>query len=515
MSLQLIGPKWTLQPFELELARLEAERLSGVTFSRQGNSLVADASLSTWTINQLAHRLAFSRAIRTDGSEVRTHQHALELAAGGGPRKVTSHALHGLHPYKGKFYPQLARSLINICDIEHGGILVDPFAGCGTSVLEASLLGIRAIGVDANPMGVLVSRSKLQLLSTPVIELAREFKKLKAIDGPAVTLPDEAYLRRWFPPRNIDFLRRVVPQIQGLSLPAARAGATVALSSVLREASYQDPTQLRVYRRSHRGIPHLPTLFHSAVDALIVELDAIQSVPELRWRTLEAVRSRILEGDARKLSTVLRPHLRKRVDAVVTSPPYANALPYIDTDRLSLRAFGLLPDGSQRLAEEKQIGNREITLRQRRDMESQLLECTNRLGWIPTPLSRVLKETALVGAEVSSGFRKQRTTALLFAYFRDMRQVLTEIDAVMRPGGSLVLVVGDNHVSGSGGTMIRVPTGDILVEVAEHIGFEFVKDFDKRLTSYGAADTVHQRNAMTSERVLMLRRRGKSIGRLA
>ena len=65
-------------------------------------------------------------------------------------------------------------------------------------------------------------------------------------------------------------------------------------------------------------------------------------------------------GDARELAQ----RTDRKFDALVTSPPYANALPYIDTDRLSLRAFGLLGDDGQRGAERRLIGNREITDRE-------------------------------------------------------------------------------------------------------------------------------------------------------
>ncbi len=506
MSVRVVPPAWTLQPFEMELAAIEAERLSGSKVERREGAIYLTETLTSAAISRLAKRFSFARAIESPRGRTTTLQHGLELAAGGGSRKVTSHALHGLHPYKGKFYPQLARSLLNVCDVRTGGLVLDPFAGCGTSVLEASLLGIRGVGVDANPMATLVSQAKLSLLGCPVDEVRRKFLPLRQLRGSAPPLPDEDYLSRWFPEENLAFLRSAVARIRELECPTARDGATVALSSVMRDASWQDPKQLRVGRRkSGESIPPLADLFYAALDKLVEELASIQAVPGLRWQRIPKLGSRVFEGDSRRLFSIIRPHVRRKVDAVVTSPPYANALPYVDTDRLSLRAFGLLPQGSQRLAEGRLIGNREITEGERRATEEELMASLARPGWMPASLREVLLGALEVASEPDSGFRKRRTPALLFAYFRDMRDVLEQLQRLVKPGGSVAIVIGDNTVAGPSGETLRVPTADIFAELAEGVGLTLKEDLSKRLTSYGAPETVHQRNAMDSERVLLFR----------
>ena len=207
MTTRVLSPKWTLQPFELELAAAEVERIVKTPVERDEAGLFIDQALHHSSLARLARRMAFASGVKGSKGIIQTTQNALEISAGGGSRKVTSHALHGLHPYKGKFYPQLARSLLNVCGVERGGLIIDPFAGCGTSVLEASLLGIRALGVDANPLAVLVSQAKLQLLSCPAAEVRREFTQLRPLSE-GTALPDEDYLVRWFPGDNLDFLRR-------------------------------------------------------------------------------------------------------------------------------------------------------------------------------------------------------------------------------------------------------------------------------------------------------------------
>lgn len=450
--------------------------------------------------------MAFASAVEGPYKRIQTTQNALEIAVGGGSRKVTSHALHGLHPYKGKFYPQLARSLLNVCGVERGGLIIDPFAGCGTSVLEASLLGVRALGVDANPLAVLVSQAKLQLLGSSACHVKCEFAKLRQLSR-AQTLPDEEYLARWFPGENLDFLKRAIPSIRSLSSPTMRDGAAVALSSVLREASWQDPQQLRTGRRREGDSPLvLEDLFYRALDGLVEDLAAVQAVSGVKWQSMNRLSSKVVEGDSRDLESVLKRHMRRKADAVVTSPPYASALPYIDTDRLSLCAFGLLSRESQRKAESRLIGNREITERERHCIERQMEDSIRADRWIPSNLHEVLRATFVVSREPESGFRKRRTPALLYNYFRDMRAVLSQISQLVRDEGKVAIVIGTNTVAGPSGSVIEIPVPDILVQLAKEFGLEIEGDFTKRLTSFGAPETVHQRNAMDADRVLLFRR---------
>jgi site-specific DNA-methyltransferase (cytosine-N4-specific) len=509
MSIRILPPYWPLQPFEKELAFIEVERLiRGAPVGRDGDVLTVEQDPAPEGLRRIVRRISFARAVENSIGERATLEYVTERAAGGGRRKVTSHALHGLHPYKGKFYPQLARALLNACDVPDGGLVVDPFAGCGTSVLEASLLGIRGVGVDANPMAVLVSQAKLRLLGCPADLVEKDLQPLRELPERGDRLPNEEYLADWFPEHNLNYLRRALAGISRVDSPVARDGALVALSSVLREASWQDPKQLRVgRRRADAVIPALVELFPAALNSMLADLRTTQAIPGLEWRRVGGLRSRVVEGDSRRLEVVLKRHVRRRADAVITSPPYASALPYVDTDRLSLHAFGLMPDGSQRRAEGRLIGNREITDRTRIALEGEMAEAIS-APWMPPALVDVLLATTEVAREPTSGFRKRRTPALLWAYFRDMRLVLEQLNRVVRPGGPVAVVIADNMVAGPRGTEIRVPTVDILVALGQGVGLSLQEDLSKRLTSYGACDTVHQRNAMETERILLFRQEG-------
>ena len=77
---------------------------------------------------------------------------------------TNAYAFHNLYPYKGKFYPRLVRSLINAFNLNQNSLILDPFNGSGTTTHEASLMGIKSVGIDITPIGVILSELKNELI---------------------------------------------------------------------------------------------------------------------------------------------------------------------------------------------------------------------------------------------------------------------------------------------------------------------------------------------------------------
>lgn len=73
----------------------------------------------------------------------------------------TQYLSHNIHRYSGKFIPQIAHSAIELLT-SPGDVVLDPYLGSGTTALEAMLLGRKCIGVDLNPLAILISQVKTQ-----------------------------------------------------------------------------------------------------------------------------------------------------------------------------------------------------------------------------------------------------------------------------------------------------------------------------------------------------------------
>ena len=83
--------------------------------------------------------------------------------------KDTTKHVHRLHPYKGKFIPQLVQYFIDdhtddfksAVYFKKGDIILDPFAGSGTTLVQAGEMGIHSIGIDVSSFNCMIGNVKL------------------------------------------------------------------------------------------------------------------------------------------------------------------------------------------------------------------------------------------------------------------------------------------------------------------------------------------------------------------
>jgi len=160
-----------IQPFERYLARAELHGLLGREYIKDPFSEPAEAEMffpSSISLEMLRDRLAYWEKIGSWQLEP-TLQVVLESEHGEytanddevfdyHKSRRLRYGPHGLHEYRGKFFPQLVKSLINLAGLSPGSIVLDPMCGSGTTNCEARSMEMRTIGVDLNPLSVKVSQ---------------------------------------------------------------------------------------------------------------------------------------------------------------------------------------------------------------------------------------------------------------------------------------------------------------------------------------------------------------------
>jgi hypothetical protein len=207
--------------------------------------------------------------------------------------------------------------------------------------------------------------------------------------------------------------------------------------------------------------------------------------------------------DARTLDRRAHPVLsRRRADAVVTSPPYANALPYIDTDRLSLLILGLLSTRQRNQLQRRIIGNREIHDGERRALEEEM-EGPSGIRTFPDAVARQIRRIRRENLRHAVGFRRRNVPALLFQYFRDMRTVMNSLHGVVRSRGRAFVVLGDSTTKLGNGEELTIRTTDHLASLAEQVGWRAIEALPITVT---VEDLAHVKNAITENVILVLER---------
>jgi hypothetical protein len=524
-----------IQPFERTLAELELAAVAGaapIPQAHDGAESVTYVVETRCSVDHLADRLTYWERVHENGdsSVARLTRQVLREATahlarnGLRPDRVQAvapfvedlplpnhralrYGPHGIHEYRGKFFPQLVRALLNIAAVGPRSIILDPMCGSGTTPVEAILLGCRAVAVDVNPLSLLMTRAKCDILSTPPDRLTAEYQSLR---NDLLALPrrgaapllwlhhlppdDQVYLSRWFAPEVLAQCDPIAVRVHDTSHPACRALFLASLSNILRRISWQKNDDLRVRKevQSENEIDvmneFLAELGRSVTDILAFMYEDGQ---------FDLQRACISAGDAR-CADLLLAGLGGRVDAIVTSPPYATALPYIDTDRLSLSYLGLLPRPQHRRREQRMIGNREITKKHRlRYWE----EYERHRHELPERIVTLVDQIEELNRDADVGFRRRNLPALLSHYFLDMRKVFRTFLGLLRSGAPAYVVVGNNHTV-AGGRRIDIETQELLAELGQSVGLVLQDTVEMDMLT---SRDIFRKNTGSSETILMFR----------
>lgn len=392
------------------------------------------------------------------------------------------HATHLLHPYPAKLLPHIPRFFLSTDLLsEPGDLVLDPFCGSGTVLLEALLSNRRAVGADANPLARLISLVKVTPLNDGAIRKALARVLRWAQSQQATKTPDVVNLEYWFYPHVIRQLSALQQAIFRLRNRQARDFLLVCLSVCARRVSRADPrlsVPVRLngdeYKASHkfhqatkRRLQRLKRtnvfkIFTAIATTNITRLGQISRKIQPRVTTSMATDARRIE--AQTVDGRLRRLRKNTVSLAITSPPYAGAQKYVRATSLSLGWLGLCPSSRLRATERECIGREHFAKSEYCErVEPKVTAAARRL--------RPVRRDNPLRAHIAS------------VYLNEMSAAIQELWRVIRPGGHVVFVVGDNHVNGR-----PFRTSRYLQTVFESTGFK---------TKLRLIDAIHSRGLMT------------------
>lgn len=270
----------------------------------------------------------------------------------------TKQFTHEIHRYSGKYIPQVAKRAIEIIS-EPGDLILDPYVGSGTTLLEANLNSRHSVGVDMSPLAVLITKVKtspveetrlrklLDFFENIAFEITSTRSSQGNIFGTKSSLRknvkddsryfDEWY-RKWFTESVLEDLLILDEQIKSLKKEDEANIARVALSNILRRCS-----------NAHSGYPNvmLDKKKQNTTDPIPLFIKTLKEVSE-KILSLNELYDReyqlnVVHGDATNLQFD-----KDFVDAVVTHPPYIGSVPYAEYGSLSLKWLGHDPKALDR-----------------------------------------------------------------------------------------------------------------------------------------------------------------------
>ncbi len=388
--------------------------------------------------------------------------------------------IHRWYRFVLSFPPHLVRSYVQKFGLKPGNVLLDPFCGTGTTVVEGKRLGIHTVGLERNPIAFFATRVKTDwnvdpeaLLDHATRIASRAFGKLEK-QGLRFELKlldhdqDAMYLPS---------LRRLAPDVEKLLLRDSISAIPLHKTLVLLDAiEAGSPSRFSAHERLAlanalvSGISNIQFGPEVGVgppksDAAVVSLwlDQVRGIVEdLRAaREISAGFSEVCFGDARHMSGILPANY---VDAVITSPPYPNEKDYTRATRLESVLLGFLNSKSDLQALKKSLVRSNTRGVYRNDSDDEWVEDNAAVQKIAQEI-----EERRIHLGKTSGFERMypRVTKL---YFGGMTKHLAELATVLRPGAKLAYVVGDQ----ASYLRIMIRTGELLGQIAESLGYRVI-----------------------------------------
>lgn len=382
---------------------------------------------------------------------------------------------------------QIPIQILDTLKPSRGSVVLDPFCGSGTVLVEALIRNHTAIGIDTNPIARLITQAKTtsldkDLLSSTLTSILANARPLRRV-APRNRLPPY-----WFtqPARNA--LYRLYCAITELPLqPDYRTFFLANLTSILRACSLADPAipppvRMQPERLAIAG-PRYRRAFENATQ--MTSQTVYRKFANVSLRNIErlsqfsdhaSMRATLLDGSALNMKLP-----DNTVDIVITSPPYCGAQKYIRSFRLELLLMG--------------YNNTAL-----RTLDRETLGAERTLWTAETPSSALTNDQLRALSSIAS--RNPSRARMLHIYLHKLDIFANDLKRVLKPDGHAFLTFGISHFAG-----IPVNIADCFAEFSSRAGLDVVARMSDQIPSRRMITKRSNSAAVIqSEEVLWLRR---------
>lgn len=357
---------------------------------------------------------------------------------------------HCFHNYPAMMIPQVAGRLID----KHGKnskLLFDPYCGTGTSLVEANLRNITAIGTDLNPLARLIAKSKTTPLNIKTLDLyLKDFNdtifgyRFGIVSNISALIPDFHNINYWFS-KDVQLLLSIIKEyIENIDDLLVQNFFKVAFSETVRESSWTMNSEFKLLRMSPKQIEKFnPDVFGLMEFKLSRNRNGLVSYLQAKsenkaiskvysFNTVENIPQKILPEEC--------------VDLVVTSPPYG--------DSRTTVAYGQF----------SRLANQWLDVENASNVDKKLM------GGIKAPNGYHFEVDVLDETIEKIREKDEKRSKDVISFFKDYDLSIKNISKVIKSKGYACYIVGNRNVKG-----ITIPTDEITCRFFKKYGFRHIE----------------------------------------
>lgn len=392
---------------------------------------------------------------------------------------------HGLLKYPAKYIPHIPRWAILKYSNE-GDTIMDNFMGSGTTNLEAVLLNRKSVGIDINPLSALISKVKTTPIKVSELESAfqiilNKYPKVKLKEADKVNFPLKEF---WFPENELNDFFKLRKVVNEELIGDVKEFFQIVLYSIIKKFSYLDESQLKV-KRDHQklvnGVKDTGVLFENqasksmkAMQSFVERIEFLNLKPSVDCNVLSA--------------TDKLPNYLNKIDLVVSSPPYINAMNYPMFHRYELLLSGLIDPDDYIDHQTDYLGTERVYSKQYNDLHLFKMEGND------------FKD---LNDKISQIYLKEKKRAFIVKhYFEGMKESIQKVYDYLMENGVYVIVCGTNQIKG-----VEIDTCSTLGEIGVQIGFKKELEYTYKIQKHRFKITRHSTGKKINEdKIIVLRK---------
>lgn len=364
-------------------------------------------------------------------------------------RKETTYLTHGIHSYPAKYIPQLVNKLL-ITYSKENDLILDPFNGSGTTLLESVLNHRKAYGSDLNPIANLISEVKTTLYDTNHIkELIINYNNYITQYNINLNLdiPESPKIDFWFHKNISHQLAYILKWINNLD-------EDIKIKNLLKVGFSQILKSCSVWRNnSNKPVRQLDKKISDPFNLYLKELNKfIKIYNELNNYIIK--HNIQLDGNwnlqTRDSKSILLNN--SSVDLIITSPPYATSYEYADLHQLSLIWLNMVDNYKEFKNEFIGTGGKNLILDVNSNMAYEII-------------NKVYNKMKSNGKKLST-------------YFYEMNEIWKEMIRIMKPNATISIIVGNTILRGE-----NVLNAEIFSEQLENLGLKKVDVIKRQISA--------------------------------